>query len=168
MSSLKKSQERSNRPIPVLGFSVFHIDVPQLPSSSLNPNNRAHYRKKGQAKQLLTEVVTEATQIACGSLGKRGWRAAEFPWSKVSIQVVWRYFYGVRPDADNCLAMLKAAFDALVCSGVLEDDRHVIHLPMELVKASSKDDAGFLMTIRKVDGTACPLCMRLNDPQKGK
>ncbi len=146
-------------------MTEFHIEVPRLPVAALNPNNRAHFRVKGKAKQDLIEMTTEATQIACGGLGQVGWKAAVFPWSEVSIQVVWRYFYGVRPDADNCLAMLKSAFDALVRSGVLEDDRHVIHLPMQLVKAKSKDDARFSMTIRKIDGTACPLCLRDHNEQ---
>lgn len=125
----------------------------------LNPNNRSHYRVKNNAKNTLIEAVADATHLACGDMGAEWVAKAGFPWVGVSIAVVWRYFYGVQPDADNCLAMLKSAFDAMVRAGVLGDDRKVIHLPMVLIKAKNKDAAGFTMTLRVLDDSVCPLCL---------
>ena len=84
------------------------------------------------------------------------WKAFNFPWLKVAIQPVWYRKTRRVIDADNALAMLKSTFDGIVDSGVLDDDRELIHLPIRF--EHDKEFPRIEITLTKHTPGVCPLC----------
>jgi Holliday junction resolvase RusA-like endonuclease len=65
-----------------------------------------------------------------GCAGLLARRPTRHQWRTATITVHWFSRTRTRPDADNALASLKAAFDGLVDAGVLADDREVTFAPI--------------------------------------
>lgn len=86
-----------------------------LPPKELSPNARCHWAKKAKAVKRYRELAHGCTLEALAGRRKPRWKSAEV--------VIRGYFPTARkPDADNFLAALKAAFDGIVDAGVLVDD----------------------------------------------
>lgn len=95
-----------------------------VPPRVLSPNARCHWAVKAKATKYLRQSVCSLAKEAMG-IQKRKWNTA-------NCKVIWYARTRRRMDRDNCLAMLKAAFDGLVDAGVLIDDCGLTHLPLEL------------------------------------
>lgn len=102
-------------------MSSITVTLP-IPPRVLSPNARCHWRVKAKAtKQYRFVAVWEACK-ECGLVGPR-WKAAR-------VQVRWFTKTKRRPDADNALASLKAAFDGLTDAGVWVSDRETQYEPI--------------------------------------
>lgn len=51
-------------------------------------------------------------------------------WTTARTSIVWYSRTRTRPDADNALSSLKAAFDGMKDAGLLADDRELGHEPI--------------------------------------
>lgn len=113
----KRDKERSNADSPL------RITFP-IPPRVLSPNARTHWAVKAKAtKYLRQSVCVLAREANAGKSSK---------WMSATCKVLWYAKTRRRMDRDNCLAMLKAAFDGLVDAGVLVDDCGLTHLPLEI------------------------------------
>ena len=135
----------------------FRFEVESLPSSDLNPNSRAHFRKKIAAKQKLSEAFYEGI---CVAFAEQQDTEFEFPWHRVAIWVDWKHSFHIKPDADNALAMLKAGFDELAKNGVITDDRHAIYPPIKFERVAKGDERLIVIVLELCEGE-CPMCGNL-------
>lgn len=86
---------------------------PPLP---LRPNSRAHWRRKAQAVKAYRQLAKmSAIQTLAGQSPPM--------WERAKVTVTWRSRTMIRPDPDNIVASLKAAFDGLADAGVVVNDR---------------------------------------------
>jgi crossover junction endodeoxyribonuclease RusA len=99
---------------------MIRVTLP-LPPKACSPNARGHWRTRSKAIKAYR---------ACASLLARRPAEHQLRWREASIAVTWFSRTRTRPDADNALASLKAAFDGLVDAGVLADDREVTFAPI--------------------------------------
>lgn len=88
-----------------------------LPAKVLSPNCPVgsiggRYMKAAASKRYrrLAREAVEAEQISTG------------PWRKATVKVTFHHKQKRRRDQDNAMAMLKAAYDGIVDSGLLVDD----------------------------------------------
>lgn len=96
-----------------------------IPPKPLHPNARPHYMTKAKATK---GYRVEAWLMA----GKAIPKDARPPrWKSATVRVRWFSKTKRRPDADNALASLKAAFDGLTDAGVWTDDRAATFMPIE-------------------------------------
>ena len=94
-------------------MTVLTLDVPRPPMTA-NQQRAWHWRKQHQAKHLAETLVwAAAKQARIGTLT-----------APQTVSVVWYAPDARRRDSDALGPMLKASLDALVKSGVLEDDDH--------------------------------------------
>jgi Holliday junction resolvase RusA-like endonuclease len=93
-----------------------------LPPAELKPNARPHYMAKAKRTKQYRAFAWAAGRCASGPRVKM-WKAA-----RVSIR--WYSKTKRRPDADNALASLKAAFDGFTDAGVWADDRNTSFDPI--------------------------------------
>lgn len=95
------------------GRDVVVIDLP-LPSRTLSPNGRAHWRTKAKAVSKYRDAAyLVAKQAQCGA-----WRR----WGLAVARVTFHWPDDIRRDEDNAVASLKPAFDGLVDAGLIIDD----------------------------------------------
>jgi crossover junction endodeoxyribonuclease RusA len=115
-----------------------------LPPRVLSPNARTHWAVKSRAtKALRCMAYLEVRKVCLGQ--SKGWTTAD-------CKVTWHAKTRRRMDRDNCLAMLKAAFDGLVDGGLLVDDCGLTHLPLEL--KHDPHSPRVELSIRRTDGKA--------------
>lgn len=107
-----------------------------LPPRALSPNGRAHWatvrkHKAAQKKSAWTQAFL-AIRAYYGSLAPR--------WDRARVRTTYyvRDKRGMKRDADNALASLKAAFDGIAEAGVVENDRVFEYAPVEF--AIDRDD----------------------------
>jgi Holliday junction resolvase RusA-like endonuclease len=135
-------------------MNSIRVELP-LPPQVLSPNKRPHWRTKAAAVSQYRGVAKIAAMIAVGT-DRKAFEAAQFPWGCATAQVHW-FHAGIQPDRDNVLSSLKSAFDGIADSGVIGNDRELIHLPVQFYKVS-KDEQGVIITVTKSDGHVCPTC----------
>ena len=118
------TDENPEFPAETRGIPIF---LP-LPPRPLWPNARPHWAVKSRAtKSYRTRAKVEA--ILAMHAAKIG-RVPRWPRASVTIT----YFYPdnrQRPDRDNALAALKAAFDGLADAQVVCDDADFIYQPIK-------------------------------------
>ncbi len=134
--------------------SITIKDIP-IPPSGLNPNNTNTHRMK-KAGLIADQRAAACVYSQIAVYDMNDWRSAKFPWNKVASQVVWYRKERRIIDADNALASLKSTFDGIVDSGVLGDDKALIHLP--IVFEYDKDNPRIEITLTKTIDGVCPLC----------
>jgi hypothetical protein len=131
--------------------------VDDIPPTTLNPNSRAHHMRIAKDKAALAELFAEGVAVAYGMFTESERAGLGFPWTKVAVQVHWRHWFHLKPDADNALASLKAGFDQLTASGVLTDDREVMHLPLTFERVK-KGEQCLVVTVSIASDGECPMC----------
>ena len=112
-----------------------------LPPKGLYPNDRLHWRPKAK----ITAAYRKAVGLIAVSTG--GW---DEPWEKATIRATFYCKTNKRRDDVNFLAALKAAYDGLVDSGLLEDDdsEHLTTLPCSF--AIDKDNPRVELVVERV------------------
>lgn len=78
------------------------------PPKVLSPNSRAVWQAKLAPRRKAREIAMSAALRALESAGRtlEGLEPAAY-------SIVWRYWHGVEPDADNSLASCKAYLDGI-------------------------------------------------------
>lgn len=115
-----------------------------IPPAECSPNGRHHWRAKAAA--------VKKYRATCGALAIQAaqnapWTNSRPRWKRARIQAAFyvKTARGLKSDADNRLASLKAAFDSLTDAGILDDDRGITHEPVTL--AHDKDRPRVELTI---------------------
>ena len=98
-----------------------------LPPRVLSPNARVHWSIAMKAKKKARVEAWAQAQVAMHEAGEKG------GWKEATCAAHFYYATNRRRDKDNCLASLKATFDGLVDSGLLQDDSALTHLPTVLL-----------------------------------
>jgi len=127
----------------------------ELPPRDLMPNRRPHRMAKARAVKEYRAAAQDAAFVSMGTDGDIVAKSG-FPWDHATAQVFWRHS-STQPDRDNALAALKAAFDGIADSGVIGNDRELIHLPMKMQKVS-KGLEGVSIVVKRIYGDVCPMC----------
>lgn len=127
----------------------------ELPPKELMPNSRPHRMAKARAVKEYRAASQDAAFVSMGTDGDVVAKSG-FPWDHATAQVFWRHS-STQPDRDNALAALKAAFDGIADSGVIGNDRELIHLPMKMQKVE-RGLEGVHIVVKRICGDACPLC----------
>lgn len=109
---------------------TLHLIIP-APPKALHPNSRPHWRAKAAATKKYRRAVG---MLAMEQLGRVE------PWKSATCYATFYVRDKRRRDADNALASLKAAFDALRDAGVIEDDSGLSHAPVRFIV--NRDRAG--------------------------
>lgn len=91
------------------------VNLPIVPERALSPNARVHWAEKYKAAQRLQNAVILLTREA---VRKQEWIAPE----KATLQFTVCLTSRRRRDADNIVAMMKPAQDALVIAGAIKND----------------------------------------------
>ena len=100
------------------------LELP-LPPSSLRGNSRSHWAKKNRDfKNLKTHVVAE---VISQDIREIGWRQAN-----TSAVFFFADRRGYKNDPDNLSSSLKAVWDGLQSSGVIDNDRNFTHWPIQI------------------------------------
>ncbi|KKN75240.1 hypothetical protein LCGC14_0382390 [marine sediment metagenome] len=95
------------------------------PPKELSPNARVHWRALAQAKARYAEDCGWNVKAQIGHSMAFALNRRRFPIKPpVQAQVTFVVTDKRRRDSDNHMAMLKPLWDALVETGVLEDDSH--------------------------------------------
>ena len=98
-----------------------------IPPRELSPNHTVGSRGGRLGKAAKTRHYREnarwSTLPAC--LGKGLF------WSAATVRIRWHTKTKRRPDADNALASLKAAFDGFTDAGIWTTDRNVRYEPID-------------------------------------
>lgn len=96
-----------------------------LPPKELSPNARPHHmakaKKKREYRQLAAVLATNELDSSC-------------PWKSATVRIRWYHKTMRFPDKDNALGWLKCAWDGLEDAGVVENDRDMTYLPVEMAK----------------------------------
>jgi len=111
------------------GQSTVTIALP-IPPKCLNPNVPANWRKKAESTK---KYRAEAAMVTKSELIR--YSVSSVPWKKSAVRVRW--FYVNRPDKDNVIAWMKSGFDGIADAGVVENDRFLEFLPVEIVPVKS-------------------------------
>jgi Holliday junction resolvase RusA-like endonuclease len=100
------------------------LELP-LPPSSLRGNSRSHWAKKNRDFQnLKTHVVAE---VISQDIREIGWKQAN-----TSAIFFFADKRGYKNDPDNLSSSLKAVWDGLQSSGVIDNDRNFTHWPIQI------------------------------------
>lgn len=83
------------------------------PPRVLSPNGRGHWRAKHQATKLAKEFAFYATKEA-----RIGICAGDVP---VLVSLVFHPKTATKPDADNCVASMKASLDGIALALGIDD-----------------------------------------------
>ncbi len=88
-----------------------------VPNRVLSPNchigSRGMMFKKAAAAKKLRNSLKEAIKNE---------QIDSMPWRKVSVDVAYYHKVNRRRDQDNAVGMLKAAYDGIIDSGLVQDD----------------------------------------------
>jgi Holliday junction resolvase RusA-like endonuclease len=97
-----------------------------VPDRKLSPNARCHWAAKATAIRSYRTNACLITHCACVKAGVTGWLRA---------RVTIRFYFASnrRRDKDNCLAMLKSAFDGIADSGLILNDSGLTPMPPEMM-----------------------------------
>ncbi len=101
--------------------------VLRLPSRKTHPNQRTHWRAKAAATKVDRTYAGIMARAAIGGGNGPKWKAA-------TVEAEWRFRTAARRDRDNLLSWLKAYFDGVADSGLLENDSGLTHLPHKVTK----------------------------------
>lgn len=101
------------------------IVVLPLPPKELSPNARCHWGAKAREVKRYRRMAWAEAIAARGRTGDR--------WKNATCQAKFYFATRRRRDRDNLLAALKAAFDGLTDSHILEDDSGLVHLPVDVL-----------------------------------
>lgn len=85
-----------------------------MPPKSLWPNSRCHWRKKSAEKR--------AYRDSCEMIVREKLAGKDLKLARCRIVSSWVFRTKRRRDADNLIAALKTAFDALRLAGAIGDD----------------------------------------------
>lgn len=91
------------------------VAIPIVPERALSPNARVHWAEKWRAAARLKDAVILLTREA---VRKQEWIAPE----KATLQFTVCLTRRRQRDADNIVAMMKPAQDALVIAGAIKGD----------------------------------------------
>lgn len=97
-----------------------------LPPRELSPNARVHYMAKARAVKKYRRWAATEAQVAMGTFSLKH----AYFWTAATVRVRWFTRTRRRPDADNALASLKAAFDGMADAGLFANDRGLTHKPI--------------------------------------
>ena len=125
-----------------------------LPPKELSPNARPHYARQAKFTKAQRESAKYCAMEAVAELDD--WREHKFPWTQAVSQVRWYRKAKRAIDADNAAASLKSTFDGIVDSGVLSDDRELVHLP--IIFEHDKNNPRIEITLKKLEPGTCVLC----------
>ncbi|CAB4186582.1 hypothetical protein UFOVP1329_37 [uncultured Caudovirales phage] len=93
------------------------ITIP-LPARAVSQNSRAHFRVKANATKLQRGIA----RIQC----KKALKGESPPkWKKASIAIHAFFRTKTHPDPANFIGSLKASFDGIEDSGVIENDKNL-------------------------------------------
>ena len=116
-----------------------------LPPAALKPNARPHYMVKAKATKGYRNGAYLFATMEYSAMRKRPPK-----WKSARVSIRWYTKTKRRPDADNALASLKAAFDGLTDAGVWADDRNTSFDP--IVFAVDKASPRVELTITERSG----------------
>ncbi len=121
------------------------ITIPVCPSAALSPNSRLGWRAKVRPKQ---ELAHSAYYATIDALNAENHQPVFDPDAVYELKTTIAWGRGRKvSDADNALAMLKAAYDQI--AAVLRvNDKQFRHLPIEQVR----DTAGVGYVVVEVTG----------------
>lgn len=93
-----------------------------IPHRMLSPNARCHWRAKA--------AVTKSVRYTAEMLARAAMPVRRLPAIRATVGIRWFTKTKRRPDADNALASLKAAFDGFTDAGVWVSDRDTEYQPI--------------------------------------
>jgi Holliday junction resolvase RusA-like endonuclease len=120
------------------------VAVP-LPPECMWPNARSHWKAKMGPKKKQREDAALSIRGTLFELHRQP------PlWSCAECQCT--FYMPRKRDSDNCLAAMKASFDALADAGVIANDSGLIHLPVKQItgKAAKGERKVVLVITRRV------------------
>ena len=95
------------------------IEITQLPPGECSPNWRGHWAPKYR----VAKVYHNAVFYACIDARNRGFlEGKSFPMRYAWLNLTFVFSQARRRDKDNFLSRFKPGLDALVDSGLLQDD----------------------------------------------
>ena len=122
--------------------------VTKIPSASLSPNSRSHWRVKHRASKSVKKATAAGVQIALSLDGK----PEGIPWHEVELQATYYHKCKRRRDPDNLIALLKYPIDGLVMGGLLVDDDQITLQPV--LQMIDVDNPRLEMTISPLSAVA--------------
>lgn len=103
------------------------IELP-VPPKALSPNARVHYHVRARAVKAY-RLAAHLNAVASRIDSSPSWEPVPY-FRAGTTQVTWYTKTKRKPDADNALSSLKAAWDGITDSGFLADDRGLTHQPI--------------------------------------
>lgn len=100
---------------------TYEITLP-IPANELSPNSRVCWQVKSREVKLYRSHAKLRGMIAIGASIPRH--------TEATCRVAWHAKTKRFKDPDNAAATLKSAWDGIVDSGLLSDDRQLTHLPI--------------------------------------
>lgn len=92
-----------------------------LPPRELSPNVKSHWAVKARA----VRAYRNAAKFAVLEKGL----PASAPWGRCRVRTAFYFAVQRGRDGDNLLASMKAAFDGIADSGLVVNDKGMIHDP---------------------------------------
>lgn len=117
------------------------ISLP-LPPDKLHPNARPILRERAR---LTKQYRAAAFYAAIDAMNRAGWSPRP-NWKRASVKACFTFTTNRRRDRDNLIGWLKAAFDGLADSGLIDNDSGLTHLPPE---HSVGPKPGVVLTVTK-------------------
>ena len=117
--------------------------ITKIPSASLSPNSRSHWRVKHKASKAIKRSTALGVRIALALDGK----PEDLPWHEVELQATYYHKCKRRRDPDNLVALLKYPIDGLVLGGLLIDDDMITLKPVN--RLIDKDNPRLEMVITR-------------------
>ena len=117
--------------------------ITKIPSASLSPNSRSHWRVKHKASKAIKRSTALGVRIALALDGK----PEDLPWHEVELQATYYHKCKRRRDPDNLVALLKYPIDGLVLGGLLIDDDMITIKPVN--RLIDKDNPRLEMVITR-------------------
>ena len=105
-----------------------------LPPAELSPNSRKHWRVKAKATHTYRLFAKLESFNAMNRALKATHGEAMFGWKAATVRCLFYHRDSRRRDSDNLLASMKAAFDGIADSGVIENDSGLTHMPVMKAK----------------------------------
>lgn len=106
----------------------FTIDL-SLPPKALSPNARPHWRTKANATKKYRRL---AGLLALAALN--GQDPPRLKTATARLTFTFPDHPSRQRDHDNLAASMKAAWDGLADAGILDNDRGLTHLPLQIVQ----------------------------------